>query len=337
MSFRIGNYSSKDLIKTLESMERLTPKKRRKIIDKIIFDDGVMSFLFMPNDVEKTVSVDYIKEFYNKMTTSQVINAIAGLLARTDPGDVDRTRATFLTSLCNMAIERNNSTLIDAEKMKKKDSLTSSQLRDISEAVEEINEDIVSIMKFIKKNAKYEARRLSDVTGLPVYVCRLGLTTIPEKKYIDKFKVGFYLNKFLTQVYSDVNEFGSFSTYDIEWDVFFKNLFGEDYLLEVCTFILLEGVGKIDKYKNSSEVKACWNSLTDFALKELNSAKKEDAQKMIELYIKRIERMFQNRAYDLRVDLTKIPELSYPKLAKVISDYAGKITDIVEKASAIVG
>lgn len=335
MQFSIGKYTSRELLKILdvEHLNGLSPKKRRKIIDKILSDDDVMTFLFIPTKVDKNVSTDYVKELYRRMTSPVAINAIARILARLDPGELDRTRSTFLTSLCNIAIEQNNESLREADRMKEKKAISSAELHEITDIIEDMNEDIVYILKFLKKNVKSEAKRLSEVTDIPVCVCQLGLSTIPEQKYVDRYKVGFYLNRFLGQVYSDVNEYGSFNVIDVDWAKFFTNIFGKENVLEVATFILLEGVNRIDKYKDSKSVKTCWNSLTDFALKYLNDAPDANRRQMIELYIKRIDKMFQNNVFDLRVDLTKLSEINYPRLVDTIIKYADKITEIINKGT----
>lgn len=338
MKFTIGKFSSNELLRLLDQdhLEGLSPKKRRKTLEKFLMDDDVMSFLFMPSKVDKTVSADYVKELYSRLTTSTCLHTIASIMSRTDPGELDRTRSTFLTSLCNIAIENNNNALKEGDRMKEKKSISNSELHQLSDIIEDMNEDIVYILKFLRKNVKSEAKRLNAVCDVPVCICQLGLSTIPESKYIDRYKVGFYLNKLLGEIYADVNEFDAFETASVEWDRFFSNVFGKDNVLEVATFILLEGVNRIDKYKNQKAVKACWNSLTDFALKYLNDAPVSNRTQMIELYIKRIEKMFQNGVFDLRVDLTKLSQINYPRLVDTVVKYADKITAIINKGSEMV-
>jgi hypothetical protein len=103
--------------------------------------------------------------------------------------------------------------------------------------------------------------------------------------------------------------------------------------VDVATFVLLEGVHRIDKYRNSEDVRECWDSLTTFALKELNDSPEQVRQQMIELYIKRIDRMFSNKAFDLRVNLTDLDEDSFPKLVKTVDKYADKIVSILSRGS----
>ena len=78
-------------------------------------------------------------------------------------------------------------------------------------------------------------------------------------------------------------------------------------------------------------MRECWDSLTTFALKELNDAPDQIRNQMIELYIKRIDKMFSSKSYDLRVNLLKIDDFSFPKLVDTIDKYADKITAIVSR------
>lgn len=329
----INTMNLSSVLKTLDSLEGMTPKKRRKVVENIIFSNSVMTTLFMPSKKEKELSVDFIEKFYEKFSTTYAVNAVARMCAKMDPGDMDRTAMCFLTSLTNVVIEKNNDTLKEADRMRAKKAISLSEVNELTDVIAEMNEDIVNISKFIKRNAKHDATRLADISGLPRYICILGLTTVPDVEFIDKYKVGFYLNSLLNQIYSDINEFGKFNTANVKWRKYFAEIFGEDNVLECCTFILLEGVNRIEKYSNSKDVKDCWNSLTDFALEELDFANDANRNHMIELYIKRIERMFQNNAFDLRVDLRKLSDVNYPKLAKSIAKYADKITSIIEKGS----
>jgi hypothetical protein len=128
------------------------------------------------------------------------------------------------------------------------------------------------------------------------------------------------LNELYTEIDATENELS-----EIDWKVFFKTLFGKENVLECATFILLEGAHRTKGFKHQN-VRKIWDSLTAFALDELEGADAPARNQMIELYIKRIEKMFANGSFDLRVDLNSLPETEFPQLTQTVAKYADQLS-----------
>ena len=140
--------------------------------------------------------------------------------------------------------------------------------------------------------------------------------------------MGFYLNQVLLSIYRFVDDH-HYDTSKIDWKEFFRILFGDKNVIEAATFILLEGVHRIDEY--GDEVNDTFNQLTMFALKELEIAPEGLKTQMLDLYVKRISRMFANRTFDLRANLLDIDPMRFPNLAKTVDHYASQISEIVNR------
>jgi hypothetical protein len=315
-------------LRVLEDFKHLSSKKQKKVMKSLFYDDTFIEWLFQPKQVPNLK--DTVSAMYAQFTKPIVMEAMVEAIKEEGYREFTRSHATFLFSVANIAIQGNNEMLEEISRQKKDDEISGKEARRLSDKIEESNEIINSLLKVAKKIIKRDAAELARESHLPKYICMTALHSIPEPKYIDKYKIGFYLNNLFNSIYSEVEENGEFET-NVRWKVFFKEIFGKDNVVEAATFVLLEGVHRIDKYINSKDVKVCWDSLTTFALRELNDAPQQLRQQMIELYIKRIDKMFANKSFDLRVDLTDISDRAFPNLVETIEKYTDKITSILNK------
>ena len=315
-------------LRVLQDFKHYSSKKQRKIMKALFYDDTFIEWLFQPKRVpnlKETVSA-----MYEQFTKPTVMNAMVEAVKDEGYREFTRSHSTFMFSVANIAIQANNDMLEDIVKKKKEGDISPKEARRLVEKIDDANEIVAEMIKVAKKIIKRDASELARESHLPKYICMTALHSIPEPKYIDRDKIGFYLNNLMNSIYSEVEENGEFES-GVRWKAFFKEVVGKDNVAEAATFILLEGVHRIDKYSNSRDVKTCWDSLTQFALRELNDAPQQLRQQMIELYIKRIEKMFANKSFDLRVDLTDISEKLFPNLVDTITKYTEKITNILTR------
>lgn len=312
----------------LRDFKHLNSKKRRKVMTALFYDDSFIEWLYLPKKVPNLTEL--VEDMYTEFIETNTMRAMIDTVYHEGYHEFTRSHATFMYTVANIAIERNNEFLDEYSKKKKEGDISSKELRRLSDKIDEKNEVIVELLKTAKKIIKRDASLIASDSRLPKYIAVSTLTSVPEYKFIDTPKIGFYLNNLLSMIYSEVEENGEFER-GVRWRVFFKEIFGKDNLAEVAMFILLEGVHRIDKYENSDDVKLCWNSLTDFALNELNDVPGTLRQQMIELYIKRIDQMFMNKNFDLRVDLLNINEEVFPNLANTVSKYSDKISAILNR------
>jgi hypothetical protein len=296
----------------------------------LFYDEDFMKWLFQPDKAANLTEM--VSDMYAEFTKDHTMQAMIDAIDYEGASEFTRSHATFLTTVANIAIQNNNEFLKEIELGRKNGDYSRKESSRLCEGVNEINETVARLLKRARRIVKRDATILARDSRLPKYITMAAFTSVPEPKYIDRFKIGYYLNNLFNTIYSDVEENGEFER-GVRWREFFKEVFGKNNVVEVATFVLLEGVHRIDKYRNSEDVRECWDSLTTFALKELNDSPEQVRQQMIELYIKRIDRMFSNKAFDLRVNLTDLDEDSFPKLVKTVDKYADKIVSILSRGS----
>lgn len=313
---------------TLEKINELSEKKQKRFLKNLFMDDTFIEWLFQPKTVPNINEM--VGALYSEFTKPKVIRAISEMIEDEGHRAFTRSHATFLYSICNIAIQANNEKIGEIDKQRKSGDLSNKDAQRMNEKIDKFNSYIADLLKDAKKIIKRDAIELAEDSHLPKYVCMTALHSIPEWKYVDRFKIGFYLNNLLNNIYSEIEQMGDFPD-NVKWKVFFREIFGKDNIVEVATFILLEGVHRIDKYSNSTDVKSAWDSLTSFALSELNEAPEAIRTQMVELYIKRIDKMFSNKAFDLRVDMTSISDKLFPKLVDTIEKYSDKIEAILTR------
>lgn len=314
-------------VDVLRDFKYMSKKKRKKILRSMFYDDDFIEWMFQPKKVPNLNEI--VTAMYTEFTKGFVMNAIVEVIEDEGPREFTRSHATLLTSIANIAIDANNEELKDIEEKRKAGDYSRREAARLVDEIKDINNIIADLLKCARKIVKKESVEISRNCRIPKYIAVTALTSIPDPKYIGKFQIGFYLNNTLNTIYSEVERNGDFEL-SVKWREFFKYIFGKDNVIEAATFVLLEGVNRVNKYKNSEDVCNCWDSLTSFALKELNDSPNQIREQMIELYIKRIEKMFLNKSFDLRVNLLDIDDYDFPKLTETVKKYADKISNILK-------
>lgn len=315
------------VIVALRNFPHLNKKKRFRIIEELLYDEEFISWLFQPDEVPNLTEI--VEELYTELVTPDVIATIVRVMDVDGETSFNRSVATFLTTVANIAIQQMNEDLDDYDSKRKQSYVSQRDRKKMSMYADEMNKLISKLIKRARTIIKKDAKVLSEECRLPRYLCVNALTSIPDPKYVDHSRIGYYMNTLFTSIYSDVNMYGDFESRP-RWKPFFKVLFGKDNVVEVATFILLEGVHRIDKlHDHPTDVRACWDSLTEFALEELNDSPTAVRDHMIEIYMKKLDKMFGNGTFDLRVDFRKIDDFDFPKLAETIDKYADKLTSIL--------
>ena len=321
-------FQYEELIKQLGNFNDI--KKKEKFLKSLLSDKDFIRFLFQPPNIIDINNI--IQSMYNNFSRPKVINAMVEMIDDAGYDKFDRNHTVFLYSLCNISIQKNNERILKIAESKKNGSISSKEADRQNENSVKFNDMISTLLKRLKKIVKTDAKELSKESKVPKNICLKAYYTVPDPKYVDKYKIGYYLNILLNNIYSDISVSGdAFEEDNIRWRTFFKEIFGKENVVEAATFILLEGVHRIDKYNNNSAVKKYWDSLTTFALNELNEAPESIRNQMIELYIKRIGKMFANGSFDLRVDMLSIS--GFPEISKTVSKYKEKISEIIKSSS----
>lgn len=248
------------------------------------------------------------------------------------PQKFGRSTSTFLYSVVNYAIDSINAAYkaIDRQyaegDMKKKEAeAKQDNVRKYAATVERLNDALLSI---IKKDAK----KLAAATELPKSVCKMALKQVPDPCFINNPKVGVYLNTVLANMYTMIDHKET-DLDDVKWKEFFDFLFGKESRYDVASFILLETPKHIESL-SSKRVRKVWDSLTAFALDTLDRADNNSREHVLEIYLKRLARAFENSENEVRVDLRSISETEYPNLTKTICRYRDKFDELFRPLSA---
>lgn len=315
--------------KRLKEMETISEKKQMRFFKGLLEDKEFFEWLFNPPRNYENISVE-IGKFYAELGKYKNLKLLRDAVWEMieDDDDIDLSAPCFLHSITNTVIDSNQSLVKKLEDLRTSGELTTKEEHQRLDQIEKINKVIASIIKAKKKIVKRRAKQLSRECGLDRELCSKALYCLPSSGLITKYKVSTYLNNILNFLYSDIDS-GNYDASEVDWKAYFKKLFGRDNVIEVATFILLEGVHRIDKLK-SREVHMVWDDLTTFALREMDRAPDALRQQMLELYVKRIDKMFANQAYDLRVNLLKLDEGDFPNLTKTITRFADKISAIMK-------
>lgn len=312
----------------LRDFKHLSSKRRRKFMTTLFYDESFMKWLFQP---EKDPNLaEKVEDIYEEFTKEPAMKAMIDAIEYEGHHEFNRSHATFLTTVANIAIDNCNALVSETKEKQRSGEYSRRDASMVLDDVTDIEDVVAKLLKRARKIVKKDAFMMSKRYRLPIYITMSALTSIPDPKYIDRYKIGYYLNNLFNTIYSDVDENGEFQK-GVKWRDFFRDVFGKNNVIEAATFILLEGVHRINKYENSRDVRTCWDTLTSFALNELENAPEQLRNQMIELYIKRIDKMFTSKAFDLRVNLLDLDEMLFPELIKTVGKYAVKIKEILSR------
>jgi len=310
--------------------ENTSKGKTKEILEDIIYSKEFGEFLFKPKNIPNLVQV--VSDFYAGMSRPQSIKALVAIITEEGYDEFDRTHATFLYSVATTALEANNEREEENSKKRRDGRISNREFNENKDKIEEYSKYVKKLFKCVKKIVKKPAKMLADDSHLDTDLCRTACWMVPETEFIDRYKIGRFLDSLLTEMYDQVSKNSIRISHDVNWKVFFKKLFGKDNLAEVATFLLLEGHNRRDVYDSDDNVLDLWDSLTEFALMQMNTSPEQIRDQMLELYIKRISKMFTNGTYELRVNLLELPNVSkWPQLAASVDKYRDKLKEIIEK------
>lgn len=327
-------FEIKDVFKFLENFSDFSKSEKVSTMEKLLKNKDFKKWLFCPDTHDKTIAND-ASRLYESLTKAKVMKCIIVTLDKND-FKFDRTTATIINSVANIALEAGSERINELVDSRKRGEISDKAYKKYREEAEEYLEVAKTLKKASKILIKDKAKKLAKVTELPKRLCYETLTTTPDHQFIDKFRVGVYLNNLLHNIYEIIEEESSSIFYIFSngggsyvWDDFFGYVFGDDDLVDIATFCLLEGFQRIKKY-SSKAVTSAWDSLTEWALKQLEEAPESLRDQMLELYIKKITKMFQNvsERYDLRVDILNLPD-KFRNLNKSVSKYKDRIQSIL--------
>jgi len=326
-------FDYEEAVRKLGRLEDMSFGKAKRYLTDLVISQGFLNWVYLP-DNDKPISAREFTELQKHMITSRGMRALAEGIEDLDY-NCDRAVATFLNALCGLAVEAYNKQADMLEEDRRAGKISNRDAKIMNEKLDNYRKDIEDLASVAKKIVKPQVKNLSKETGLDKGICRLGYWYVPGPKYLARNRVGIFLRELLSAIYDEVATSGYLnSRMHPKWDMYFRTIFGKNNIYSVATFILLEGVNSVDRYKGTSgmgAVRDCWDALTEYALSELNNAPEEMRNQMIELYLKRVDRQFRNKKVDLRVDLLKLPS-QFRQLSRTVDKYSDRLLQIMERA-----
>lgn len=322
-------FNHERVIKKLSS-DKLGKEKTMEILEDVIPSKDFAEFLWKPKGISNLAEV--VEQLFAAFCRPQVIKCLTNYIIDEGYEEFNRTQAAFFYSICTSALESNNQRAEENSAKRKEGQITNREFNETNDKIDAYAKSVKKLFKATKKIVKRQAVTLSEDTRVPVKICRIACYMVPEANEFDRNKISPLLDNLLTEMYDLIAKENIEIPDNANWKGFFRKLFGKDNLAEVATFLLLEGHNRRDPYKSDHNVITAWDSLTEFALMQMNQAPETLRDQMLELYIKKISRLFTNGAYELRVNLLDIPEVKskWPQLANSIGKYANKIREIVK-------
>lgn len=325
-------FSYDELMDFLKEINEYSDKKRRKILNAYLTSDDFYGWLFKPTQPDKKVSLDIstmMSNMYDEFCKRKVLKALIDTIDYYGADSYTRSAATFIFSIVRFALDAIDERTAEVMKDYENGSINRSSKKEEMDAIDKYSITVSKLNEFCNKIVKRDAKLIERSTDLPREIAICILKCVPDKRFIEKFKISTFTNIVLNELYANVNDYAE-EIADVNWKPFFKDLFGKENTLDVATFILLEGRHRIKGF-NGKSIDKVWESLTKYALEELDNADLNSRNQMIELYIKRLDKMVKNGTYDVRVDLLSISEKKFPNLTKSIREYKDQITDIIGK------
>lgn len=315
-------------------------RTNRKIVNLLGSEDFLVA-VFRPTingRVSQSEVSAKITELYDTVGRARVALGIANALSDYGVRSLKRTSAVFLVTMVNLGMTTINEKATELGIQRDHDNISEENYQSILRKLSRYQDALGELLDYAKDIIQGDAKVLARETGLPKKVCQSALYTVPSPDYMDQYKIGYYLNTLLSNLYGyiDITDTPIEDYDEIEWFRFFRKVFGASRVPDVASLILLEGKTRLEKYENHPrDVVDCWDSLTQFALKGLNQSPDTIRDQMVELYLKRINKMLSNHDIDFRIDLRTIDSLRFENLASTVNKYRTKLEDIMTKASAL--
>lgn len=301
----------------LKHMKEMDKYKVDKIMSGFLKSTDFAGALFVPPD-SANIS-DMVSEIYKLTAKPRVIKT---LIRVADEEKLDRWAAVYYYSIANFNIDALHEAVDATAKDYEDGDITKSEYKRQSENNDEYLKLLYKLNKKADSIIKRDAKIIARKSGAPLELTKYALKTVPNSWLVPKNRVGYYINNVLTEIYSEESD-GIDQT---DWNEFFKYVFGKENTLDVAIIILSEGAERMSGFKGVN-IRNTWDSLTAFALNALEKSDGIARGQMIEIYIKRLAKMFANGSYDLRVDLTTLSESEFPNLTKTIERYASQIKE----------
>ena len=329
-------------ISKLEKFTELNKEKQVKLLKKILTDDEMLKWQFDPGQNKQPYTGEMFNKLYRARAMPAALKSYAPMLNRYGKETFTRSSIVLLHTVLTYALEIHNS-MIESYKNEVSTTGANKETKDMKNRVEKYAEHLDSLKGVIQKLVKPWLKSLSSDTGLSRDIIFKALMVAPEVKYIPQQRITSTTVHLLEEIYFEANISGfPAKGSGVHWKPLFKTIFGIENIPSVAVSILLEGAHHIDKYRESDNlicVRDCWDSLTKFALNELEECPDKVRSQMIELYLKKAGNLIKRRngrPTDLRVNLTRLPN-EFRNVIRTVDFYKNQFDSIAGKVRYATG
>lgn len=325
------------VIKKLERFQDLDKEKQLKLLKKVLMDEDYLSWQFDPGKDHQAYTTEMVNKFYQLLAYPAPLRVFPKLLDHYSKRDFSRSSIVVLNAILTFGLKSNADMVRDLQNEYHNNG-SSVETKDMKARAEKYAERLDGLKAMIQKLAKPYLEDLSKETGLSKDMVYRTLIVVPDSKYLPKQRITVVTMNMLEDLYSEANITGFPARgHGVSWRPLMKELFGQENLGSVAVSILLEGVHNIDQYrgsKNLGAVRDCWDSLTAYALTELERSSDDIRKQMINLYLKKAENKISRRGdrpTDFRVNLLRLGR-EFSNLSRTVNMYQDTFSGLFKKA-----
>lgn len=321
------------VIKKLKKLDELKKSKQKKTLDSIFLSDDFKEWVYGVGETNKPQTAEMVKYVFECLAKPKNLKIVIKYLQNTNDEKYDRSSSCITYLIIEQAVTMINDAENDFYKEYKDGSINSKEVKGYKEKVEVYNKLVEKLTEAAYDKCSSHIKGIAKASNLSKDFVRMTYFIVPDTKYVPKYKISSYMEELLSTMYSAVGNNGLDNIYHVKWDSYFESLFGKNQVASVALAIIMEGMNRIDRYrdlKNFDDVRSVWDSLTTFALKELNDVPEHVRRQMLDIYLKRMAKITRKGVPNLRVDMLNIP-LEYSNLVNSMKKYADRLMDMIGK------
>lgn len=328
------------VIKRLGRFDDLPGRLKQEVLEDIFIDSSFREWFYQVGEGAKSqpMTTQMVNKLFTTLCIPTVFRGVIKFWKNYDYDKLDRTACCIGFMVVEQAVDQSNKASKEVAEGYRSGEISGRDAKTYKQRNESYNELITEMMEALKNRVRNEVKSIASKTNLPTGLIYAIYFMIPGRKYIPKFKISMFMNQILSEIYKWVGSCGLESIEYVRWGPFFGSWFGNELVASAAVSILLEGVQRIDAYRdaeNFDDVRDVWDSLTNFALTELNNAPEHLRRQMLELYLKRITKIFSNgRSPRLRVDILALPT-DFSNLVNTVRRYGAKIHEITQSPNYV--
>lgn len=343
-------FSFKSFVEFLNDYKQrtYTSNDAMRIMQEFILDDSFVDAMFDPNqDNTSPTTNDLILQMYGLLGRKRIMKLVIDALKSYGESEgyknISRSVAAFVFTVAFKNSEANHAREEELDYKYNHGQMDDYDYPSLKNELEEYSACISKLIHITKKIVKKPAKALAKETNLPRDLLESVLCYMPERKYVSKSQISQYLDyiqnglyPYIYRTHFDVDEAR------VKWEPLFMYLFGESNILDACLSILItnkkdtigdltDDIGKIDDL-----VLDAWDSLTLFALSEIESAPDSIKNHLMEIYGKKVNFIIRNGSSldDLRLNALDILDdnsfkSQYPGLYGTIFKYKDRFSSIM--------